>query len=337
MNIVVTGATGNVGTAVMRALEADDRVDHLVGLARRLPDAAGVGQGMRVRHVAADITTDDLRPVLTGADVVVHLAWKIQPTHRPLETWETNVLGSIRVFEACAEAGVGALVHASSIGAYAPGPPDGRPVDESWPSHSVPTAAYGREKAYVERVLDTFERDHPEIRVVRLRPAFIFQRRAASEQRRLFVGPLLPRRLLDHLPVLPAPASLRVQAVHADDVAEAYRLAALTEVSGAFNIAAGPPLDGPALAEVLGARFVGLPASVVRLALSVGWHARLVPAEPELLDLFLGLPTMDCDRADTELGWRPRHTTRDTVRELIEGLADGAGAATPPLRPDRAS
>jgi len=98
-------------------------------------------------------------------------------------------VGSARVFAAASAAGVGALVYASSVGAYSPGPggrvnESGR-VDESWPTHSVPTAAYGREKAYVERLLDTFEARHPDIRVVRLHPAFIVQRQAASEQRRI--------------------------------------------------------------------------------------------------------------------------------------------------------
>jgi hypothetical protein len=69
-------------------------------------------------------------------------------------------------------------------------------VDETWPTHSLPSAGYGREKAYVERVLDAFEARHPDTRVVRLRPAFIFQRSAATEQRRIFAGPFLPNPLL---------------------------------------------------------------------------------------------------------------------------------------------
>lgn len=85
-----------------------------------------------------------------------------------------SVIGSIRVFEACAAAWVhAALVHASSVGAYSPGPADGRPVDEPWPTHGWPGAAYSREKACPERYLDGYQPSHPEMRVVRIRPAFL--------------------------------------------------------------------------------------------------------------------------------------------------------------------
>src|SRR5690606_9993072 len=115
-----------------------------------------------------------LGEAFAGADAVVHLAWAFQPTHDPATTWRTNVLGSMRVFDAVAAAGVPALLHASSVGAYSPGPKD-HAVDESWPTHGWPDAAYCREKAYLERALDTFERDHPAPRVVRMPPALLLQ------------------------------------------------------------------------------------------------------------------------------------------------------------------
>ncbi|MDP8957187.1 MAG: NAD-dependent epimerase/dehydratase family protein, partial [Actinomycetota bacterium] len=192
MRVVIVGATGNVGTSLIEALGQDPEVESVLGLARRLP----AWNPPKTTWARADVAADDLVPHFRGADVVVHLAWIFQPTHDELATWRCNALGSVRVFEAVAAAGVPALVYASSIGAYAPGPSDGRAVDESWPTHALPTAAYGREKSYVERVLDAFERDQPDIRVVRMRPAFIFKRESASEQRRLFAGPLLPGRLV---------------------------------------------------------------------------------------------------------------------------------------------
>jgi nucleoside-diphosphate-sugar epimerase len=249
-------------------------------------------------------------------------------------TWQANAVGSARVFEAASAAGVGALVYASSVGAYSPGP--GRRVDESWPTHSVPTAAYGREKAYVERLLDAFEARHPDTRVVRLRPAFIFQRQAASEQRRIFAGPLLPGTLLrpGRLPVIPWPAGLRFQALHADDVAEAYRLAVLGDARGAYNVAADPVIDAASIGEVLGARVVPVPGALAHAGLSAAWRLHLVPAEPALLDLALQLPLLDTSRIRAELGWSPTVSSLDALREVLEGMADGAGAQTPPLAPD---
>ena len=333
MRVVVLGATGNVGTSVVQSLAAEPEVTSVLGVARRLPD----WQVPKTQWVAADVTSDDLVAQLRGADVVVHLAWLIQPTHDPDLTWRVNVLGSIRVLRAVAEARVPALVYASSVGAYSPGPKD-RPVDESWPTHGQPTAAYTREKAYLERVLDTFEREHPDRRVVRLRPGFIFKREAASQQRRLGIGPLLPHRLVrpDLIPVLPDLPGLRFQALHSLDVGEAYRLAAIRPVRGAFNLAAEPVLDMSQLARLLDARTIRVPTRGVRAALAAAWHLHLVPASPQLLDAVLQLPIMDVARARDELGWVPRHSSLDAVAEFLDGLREGAGMDTPPLSPHTA-
>jgi UDP-glucose 4-epimerase len=331
MRIVIVGATGNVGASLLRELSSHDNVSDLVAIARRRPDRS-IG---RSTFVTADVPHDDLTEHFRGAAAVVHLAWLFQPTHQPMVTWQANVLGSIRVFDAVARAGVPALIYASSVGAYSPHPTND-PVDETWPTHSKPMAAYGREKAYVERVLDAFEARNPSIRVVRLRPAFIFKRESATEQRRFFAGPLLPRRVIrpGRLPVLPVPEGLRFQALHSDDAAAAYALATLRDVRGAFNIAADPVIDAAALAEVMGARAVNVPRNALRAPLAAAWRAHLVPADAALYDLFMDLPLLDTARARQELGWQPQRSGLDALGEVLYGMAEGAGGATPPLAPD---
>src|SRR3954447_6094421 len=226
LRVVVTGATGNVGTSVVRALGADPAVEEIVGLARRMPSWTAP----KVRWESCDVAADDLAPRFAGADAVIHLAWLIQPSRDERELERVNVDGSRRVFEAAAAAGVPRLVHASSIGVYSPRPKD-RPGDESWPREGVESLFYSRHKVECERMLDALEAAHPSLRVVRLRPGLIFKREAGPGSRGLFAGPFLPASLLRPglLPVLPLPDRLVVQAVHTDDVAEAYRLAALSE------------------------------------------------------------------------------------------------------------
>jgi nucleoside-diphosphate-sugar epimerase len=328
MRVVVVGATGNVGTSTVRALAADPQVTSVLGLARRLP-------GLTVdktEWATADIAGSDLTALFRGADAVVDLAWRFQPMRQPLVTWETNVPGSARLFSAVAEAGVPVLVYASSVGTYSPGPAD-RAVDETWPTHSWPTAAYGREKAYVERLLDSFQVAHPDIRVVRLRPGFIFKRQSATSQRRLFTGPLVPGRLArpELIPLVPDIPGLRLQIVHTDDVAQAYRLAVVSDASGPFNVAAEPVMDAKVLAGMLGARTVRVPAQVARAAIAAGWYSGLVPADPNLFDLALRLPVMDTGRARRELGWSPSRTATETMQEFLAGLRAGDDLDTPPL------
>jgi nucleoside-diphosphate-sugar epimerase len=330
MRVVVTGASGNVGTSVLRALADEGAVTSVLGLARRRP---GIEVAKTI-WATADVVHDDLAGHFRGADAVVHLAWLIQPSHDPFAMWRTNVVGTERVLAAAAEAGVGAVVCASSIGAYSPGPKD-RKVDESWPTHGITTSFYSRDKAYQERLLDLFERDHPQVRVVRLRPALSFKREAASEIRRFFLGPLVPGSLAraGAIPVVPKIKRLRTQAVHADDVGQAYRLAVVGNARGPFNLAADPVLDADVLAGLLDARPVPVPAGLLKAGAAATWRLHLQPVSPGWLDLALRSPLMDAGRARAELGWRPRLSAVQAVEELLAGLREGAGADTPPLDP----
>ncbi|HZD87875.1 MAG TPA: NAD-dependent epimerase/dehydratase family protein [Gaiellaceae bacterium] len=342
MRVVVTGASGNVGTSVLRALARDDEVDEIVGVARRRP-RLDVG---KTEWQTADVEHDDLVPLFSGADCVVHLAWRIQPSHDLVALRHTNVDGSERVFRAAAEARVPSLVHGSSVGAYSPhdlrpgagassrSPKRGR-VDETWPTEGTPTSFYARHKAEVERLLDRFERELPETRVVRLRPGLIFKRGSAEEQRRYFLGPLFPRLLArpQALALVPAIRGLRLQAVHTLDVAEAYRLAVLGDARGPFNIAAEPVLDPPTLAAALGARTVPVPARVARGALDAAWRLRLQPTPAGWLDMGLAVPIMSTRRAREELGWHPKRSSLRAIRDVLAGIADADGEPTPPLEP----
>ena len=330
MRIVVVGASGNVGTSTLAALAHDPEVESIVGISRRVPARSFP----KTEWVAADVVSSPLADVFAGADVVIHLAWLIQPS-RDLELLHAvNVDGSARVFQAVRDAGVRALVYASSVGAYSPGPKDRR-VDESWPTEGIDSSYYARHKAETERLLDSFERENPGVRVVRLRPGLIFKRDAASEIRRLFAGPFLPTPLLRPrlIPFVPRVSRLVFQAVHSLDAGEAYRLAATSDVRGAFNIAAEPVLDPEELGRLLGARPVPVPASALRIGADLTWRLRLQPSSPGWVDMALAVPLLDTTRAREELGWRPRHGAGEALLELLEGMRAGAGTLTPPLDP----
>src|SRR5206468_955788 len=113
MRVMVTGATGNVGTSVVSALGEDPEVESIVGVARRRPDR----DVPKVTWHSADVAADPLEAVFRGADVVLHLAWAIQPAHDLGRLHATNVEGSRRVLRAAAAQRVPAIVVASSVGA----------------------------------------------------------------------------------------------------------------------------------------------------------------------------------------------------------------------------
>jgi len=330
MRVVVVGATGNVGTALLRALDETAEIDAVVGVARRTPpgDEASFSE---VSWHAADISHAPL-DFVSGADAVVHLAWLIQPSRDEPLMRATNVDGTARLLRAVADHGVPALVYASSVGTYAPAPKS-PPQLETWPVTGIRTSTYSRHKAEVEALLDTFEYEHTDVRLVRMRTSLVFQRAAASEVHRLFLGPLMPWHLPRALRVVPRMPRLCFQATHARDIADAYVRALTRDVSGAFNIAAEPPLTSSLIADTVEGRAIPVPEKVLRAVVAAAYAARIQPAEAGWLDMATMSPIMDTSRARRLLGWSESIPSTAALTEVLDGIGDGAGFPTPALHP----
>lgn len=347
--MLITGASGNVGTALRRRL-ADEDVE-VVGVVRRPPETdapAPAGTTWHALDLGADDAADRLGPLLDGVDVVVHCAWRIQPSHDEAAMRAVNLGGTAAVLEAMAGRTTtsGAplhLVHLSSVGAYAAGPTDPRgaktEVDEAWPATGLGTSLYSRQKAEVERMLDAAEARSGTPTITRVRPGLVLQSDAGPEIARYFLGPLVPVGALlrgvraAHLPALPLPRELQVPVVHADDLADALWRSARERLTGGVNVAADGGLDADDLARAFGGeRTSGLPLAVMRVAAAITWHLRLQPTDPGWVDLAARTPLLSTARARSDLGWSPTVTAADALEELLTGMVVGDGAATPVLR-----
>lgn len=337
MRIAIVGASGNVGTALLRAFTGAGH--EVVALARR-PPRRGPGSGAAgtyadrpgVEWHAVDLTHapgGTLRRAFRGADAVVHLVWAFQPTHDQEYLERVDLGGTSEVLAAAADAGVRHVLHQSSLGAYSPG---SGMATEDWPTQGVPSSWYSRHKATAERLLDDFDAAHPDTLVTRMRPVLIGQREAASGVLRYVLPAVVPARAVALAKLLPLDRDLRLQLIHADDVADAYVRAVEARVPGPFNLAAGPVLTPADVAAALGARHVHLPFRVLRTAVDLSWRAHLQQVDVGWLDMAWQLPQLDATRASIHLGWQPRKDAHAVLREVVSGIREGAYADTPILR-----
>ncbi|WP_375406599.1 NAD-dependent epimerase/dehydratase family protein [uncultured Amnibacterium sp.] len=326
MRVVVVGATGNVGTAVLRRLQVEQDTE-VVGVVRQVPPADApppyrdvVWHGI---DVAAPSSVAALTAAFAGADAVIHLPWLLQPNHDEPVMAATNIGGLKHVLAAVAAARVPQAVVVSSVGAYSPGPKRRR-VDESWPTGGLATSHYSRHKAVNERILDRFEQDHPEIVVARLRPGLVMQGLVGEELRALFAGPLVPVRWIGRIPlgVLPLPPRTVSQVVHADDLADAFARTVLRRAAGAFNIAAEPVIGPKDVAAVMKARWLPIRIAPLRGLVWLAWHLRLVAVDPGWIDIAVSVPLMSTRRAREELGWEPRIDAVAALSEAVRGVSD---------------
>jgi UDP-glucose 4-epimerase len=335
LTVAVTGPTGDLGIGIVGALERSRSVKRIEGMARRPFDPAERGW-KKTRYRQGDVTdAASVRELVKGADVVVHLAFAILTASDA--TRELNVSGSRRVFEEAAKAGVERICYASSVAAY--GFHDDNPdwLTEEIPPRGSPEHPYSQQKAEVERVLaDTLLRRRRTVAYA-FRPCIVAgpgARTMLQEIPYYRLSQAMPERVARLLgsmpalkPVIPDPGT-PFQLVHEDDVARAF----VAGVRGAgepgpYNLAGGGVLTLGDVADALGWYSVRVPRPVVEATAEVATRVPLVPESVAWIHSVKKPVLMKTDRARRLLRWRPRHTARTTLVEMV-----AAHRAEPPAR-----
>jgi nucleoside-diphosphate-sugar epimerase len=323
LTVAVTGPTGEIGCAAMRALERCDEVAEIRGMARRPCDPALDWKKLDYRQ--GDVLhPGDCAKLVRGADVVVHLAFIIMGDDR--QTAAVNLQGSQNVFEAARDAGVPRLVYTSSVAAYGFHADNPQPLTEDVPVRGSEDHYYSAQKAEVERLLaETLQGSDTAAWV--LRPCIV-----AGPDAQLLVDSLpytqlserLPAavmRLLDDVPilkpVLPDPG-VPFQLVHHDDVATAIRAAVLGRgAPGAYNIAGAGQITARQLADELGWYSIPVPELAVDVVAEIVERIGILPTQAQWIAAFREPVIMDVHKARQELRWRPRHSALQTLHETV--------------------
>lgn len=305
LRVAVTGAAGSLGRHVVAGLCAAPELAAVVALDRTpLPLSHG-----KLRSAQIDVRDPDLVQHLVDCDSVVHLAFIVERGSRDAaETESINLGGTRNVCGAAAAAGASQIVYASSIAAYGfHADSDGVMLGEDAPIRGNDTFYYGRHKAELERWLDGFERAHPEIRVVRMRPSIFLGERSTRSTR-----PLRGRLHLSFSGPQP-----RVQIAHEEDVAAAFVLAVLARARGAYNLATEEPLGLREMGAAMGKRCLTLPRGLLRLY-RLAWRWKLAPVDPIWFEVGAGHSLLASgEKARKELGWKPLYpTTGDVLRQI---------------------
>jgi UDP-glucose 4-epimerase len=324
LTVAVTGPTGEMGQAVVAALERSRDVGRILGMARRPFDPRTKGW-KKVSYLRGDVL--DRRRVaelVEEADVVVHLAFMIMGGAK--DSRRVNLDGSRNVFAAAVAAGAKRLVYASSVAAYGFHGDNPQPLTEEVPARGTSAHYYSAQKAEVEELLaDTLHGSATTPYVFRPcivagpdAPLLIDSLPYTQISERL-PGPVLS--LLDGVPilrpVLPDPG-IPFQLVHHDDVASAMRAAVLGRgTPGIYNLAGAGQLTVKRLAEELGWYSIPVPELAVDAVAEMVGRLGFLPAQAQWIAAFREPVIMSTAKARRELRWRPAHDAEETLRETI--------------------
>jgi nucleoside-diphosphate-sugar epimerase len=331
--VAVTGPTGTFGFGLIPQLQADGRVARIVGIARRPFDPAACGW-TKMEYRRGDVRDPRaLRDAFAQADVVVHLAFLVTGTASGEAIRSVNVEGTLNAFRAAAVAGARRFVYSSSVAAYGFYPDNPIGMTEEWPVRPAARLFYAQEKAELERLLHAEAAARPAgPALYLLRPSVVLGPHAVGAKG-LLPGTLAPlgrwlARRAGRLPV-PVPVlvpALPLQLVHEEDVGRALlRCVVAAGPPGAYNIAADGIITAADVARELGLVPLPLPAGPAQLGARVIAALPLLPPVAQWVEAASHPAIMDTTRAKHELGWAPRFTALEAVRDTLRrGLQPGA-------------
>jgi nucleoside-diphosphate-sugar epimerase len=324
LTVAITGPTGTFGFGLVPLLQADERIQRIVGIARRPFDPAEHGWP-KMEYRRGDVREPAaLAEAFAGADVVVHLAFMITGTASRDTIRAINVEGTLNAFRAATAAGATRFVYASSVAAYGFHRDNPVGMTEEWPVRPAAHLFYAQEKAEIEALLADEAAAHPELGLYLLRPPVVLGPHAGGGKD-LLPGPLgtLGRgvgRAVRSLPVpLPAPApDLPMQFIHEDDVGQAFLLCVVgAGPPGAYNITGDGVLTGRELVRELGLAPVPVPAGVVQTAARAVASLPFIPPVAEWAEAASHPAIVDASKAKHVLGWTPRYTSLEALRATL--------------------
>jgi nucleoside-diphosphate-sugar epimerase len=324
LTVAVTGPTGTFGSGLVPLLQDDDRIARVIGIARRPFDPAERGW-TKMEYRRGDVRdAAALREAVAGADVVVHLAFLITGNASRATTRAINVDGTLNAFRAAADAGARRFVYASSLAAYGFHADNPKVMTEDWPVRPASKLFYAQEKAELEELLHAQADQHPGLALYLLRPPVVVGPNVIGGKD-VLPGPLAPlgRALFSRPRRLPVPVptfvpEFELQLIHEDDVGAALLLCVLgAGPPGAYNIAGDGVLTAVDVAREFGAVPLPVPAGPTQWVARAAARLPFLPPAAEWVEAFTRPSLMDTSRAKRELGWTPRFTGLEALRDTL--------------------
>lgn len=323
LTVAVTGPTGTFGFGLVPLLQADERIDRIVGIARRPFDASEHGW-TKMTYRRGDVRDPAaLEEGFQGADVVVHLAFMITGTASLATIQEINVEGTLNAFRAAAVVGARRFVYASSVAAYGFHRDNPVGMTEEWPTRPAAHLFYAQEKAQIERLLEQEAAGHVGLGVYVLRPPIVLGPDVVGAKN-VVPAPLAPlvrllRGVAGRVPLPVLAPQVPVQFIHEDDVGQAFLLCIVgAGAPGVYNITGDGVLSAAEVLRELGLTPIGVPAQLARAGARGVASLPFAPPFAGWAEAFSHPAIMDASKAKRELGWRPRYSSLEALRATLK-------------------
>jgi UDP-glucose 4-epimerase len=321
---VITGGSGYIGTRLVARLGARAETERIVISDVRPPRTFRPKTEFKCLDVrdrqGTRALVRDVQP-----DVLVHLAFVLNPIHDEQLMYDVDVGGTQNVLEAASEAGTQQVLAASSAVAYGAFADNPEPLTEDDPVRGVAGFSYARDKTESDRICQLWGASHPDRVMTIVRPCIV-------------LGPSVDNylvRLWSKQPFQPDVGNLdnHIQFVHEDDVVDAVSGLLIGRHAGQFNLAPDGLMTLRECAELLETPVRKMPVRLYRAIGRVFWRLRLSEAPPGQIDFALYPWIVSNEKVKSTLGWTPKHTSRETFEITMRAQGKLPPADVPATSP----
>jgi UDP-glucose 4-epimerase len=303
--VAITGASGYIGSRLLRRLEDEEGIRKLVAIDIHSPTEPIHNMAAYRMDVAEPIDSALLAHRVT---TLVHLAFITQPgrNRREVNSIRQTNLDTLRsVLESCVRAGVNHVVYLSSYTVYGAHPDNPIPITDSAPLRPLPDFAYGYDKYLSEQILQEFQEQHPDIAVTILRSCVVLGPSANNYVAKAFFRPWLLG-VWNHNPPM--------QFVYEDDLARVLTIVVQQRLAGVFNVAGDGVVFYREMAEMMGSRLVVLPAFLAVSLTQLTWNLRIQVDSPGTGMALVKYPiVLSTGKLHEVTGYRFWHTSLETL------------------------
>ena len=324
MRYLITGGSGYIGSRLVELLARREDTEKIV-----IADVVPPKGGYRPKTEFERVDVRDRGAVHSALkranpDVLVHLAFILNPVHDEALMYDVDVNGTHHVLEAAAEAGIRQVLVTTSGVAYGAFPDNPEPITEDWPVRGVARFSYARDKTESDRIVQLWALQHPDVITTIVRPCIVY-------------GPTVDNYLVRLWGDAPAIADVgnldsHAQFVHEDDVVDAISRLLLGKHAGQFNLAADGLMTREECAQLLGTRVIKMPVWLYRTLAKIAWRLRQSEAPGGGIDFELYPWILSNEKVKKTLDWTPRYTSRETF-EIAMRAKGKLAAADPPAQP----
>lgn len=308
--ILITGAAGDIGTRLVKALSSLKEVELYT------TELADLPYSVQSTHKDFDIRDpkfiDWVRQI--KPDVVVHLASVIRLPDGMTESdaFEIDVKATERLLDACVEVGVDKFVVTSSGAAYGYWKDNPEWIQETDAIRGNDDYFYSRHKRLVENLLADYRVRFPHLKQVILRPGTVLGPNFENPITNMFQKKRIVGVRGSQSPFV---------IIWVDDLVEYLIEASVSEVEGVFNVAGDGVLTMPQIAKRLNKPYVSIPAFVVKILLSILKPLGLSQYGPEQVKFIQYRPVLSNNKIKLVFRHQPTKTTAEAFESFLEQSA----------------